>query len=536
MYGRTVGEQRSEGGDRVRAAELIAALSLATDLGTGLPFEHGLHSTAIAMRLGDRLGIDRQTASETYYACLLFYIGCTADAEIAAEIFDGDLSTHLTPVMFGSRAEVAQGLMRAVAPPGKPVPARAARLARRLPRALREQRRHLAAICEVGQMLTRRLGLPEPVRSLFAGFTERWDGKGAPAGAKGEAIPLAVRIVHVARDAAFQRLLGDDEQAARIVGERAGGAFDPQIAGLVAEGGAEILGPDAGASAWGRTLDLEPDPQLTLEGKAVDRAITAMGDFADLISPYLAGHSAGVSELATAAAQRCNVEAAEISIVRRAGFVHDLGRVAIPARIWQKPGPLSADEWEQVRLHPYHSERVLSRSPFLARLAKVAGAHHERLDGSGYHRGARGSSLELPARVLAAADAYRAMIEPRPHRGPLAPPEAAAELGREASAGRLDPDAVTAVLEQAGQQAPPIERPAGLTEREAEVVGLLARGLQTKQVARALDISAKTADRHIQNAYGKIGVSTRAAAALFAMEHGLVAWGELPIARSSARS
>jgi DNA-binding NarL/FixJ family response regulator len=136
---------------------------------------------------------------------------------------------------------------------------------------------------------------------------------------------------------------------------------------------------------------------------------------------------------------------------------------------------------------------------------------------------------------LAAADAFHAMTEPRPYREPL-PPEAAAEtLADEAGAGRLDADAVAAVVEAAGQRAPPIERPAGLTEREAEVVGMLARGLQTKQVARALGISAKTADRHVQNAYRKIGVSTRAAATLFAMEHGLVAWGELPIARPAAR-
>ena len=121
-----------------------------------------------------------------------------------------------------------------------------------------------------------------------------------------------------------------------------------------------------------------------LEGDALDRALAAMGNFADLISPYFAGHSAGVAELAAAARPALPD--------RRAGrrprfgvrrFVHDLGRVAVHARIWQKPGPLTADEWEQVRLHPYHTERVLSRSPFLAALAPVAAAHHERLDGSG---------------------------------------------------------------------------------------------------------------------------------------------------------
>ena len=166
----------------------------------------------------------------------------------------------------------------------------------------------------------------------------------------------------------------------------------------------------------------------------------------------------------------------------------------------------------------------------------VAGAHHERLDGSGYHRGSRGADQPLPARLLAAADAYRAMCEPRPYRDPLPLERAAQTLAQEASAGRLDPDAVTAVIEAAGQRAPRLERPAGLSEREAEVVAMLARGQQTKQVAQALGISVKTADRHVQNAYRKIGVSTRAAATLFAMEHGLVAWGELPIARPAARS
>jgi HD-GYP domain-containing protein (c-di-GMP phosphodiesterase class II) len=275
---------------------------------------------------------------------------------------------------------------------------------------------------------------------------------------------------------------------------------------------------------------------LTLEGEAIDTALAAMGDFADLASPYLVGHSAGVAEVATAAAQRCRFEAAEIVTIRRAALVHDVGRVAVPVRIWQKAAPLSPDDWERVRLHAYHSERVLTRSPFLASLAPVATTHHERLDGSGYHRGAVAAALTRPARLLAAADAYHAMTEPRPHRPAHSPAQVTENLIQEVRAGRLDADAVAAVLEGSGQRVPRIRRPAGLTEREAEVIGLLARGLQTKQVARALGISVKTADRHVQNAYGKIGVSTRAAAALFAMQHGLATWGEVPIPRTAGRS
>jgi HD-GYP domain-containing protein (c-di-GMP phosphodiesterase class II) len=345
-----------------------------------------------------------------------------------------------------------------------------------------------------------------------------------------------MRIVHVATDAAFQRLLGGVEHAVRLVRERAHHAFDPEVAACLVGAGREILAFDERASTWEEVLTLEPLPRLMLEGEALDRALASMGHFADLISPYLAGHSAGVAELAGAAAQHCRVDAVSVTSIRRAGLVHDLGRVAVHPRIWQKRGPLTADEWEQVRLHPYHAERVLSRSAFLSPLARVAEAHHERLDGSGYHRAAAGPELGFPARLLAAADAYHAMTEVRPHRGPLPPERAARALAEEVRAGRLDADAVTAVVEAAGYAPPRLERPAGLTQREAEVVGLLARGLQTKQVARALGISPKTADRHIQNAYRKIGVSSRAAATVFAMEHGLVAWGELPISRPAAPS
>jgi HD-GYP domain-containing protein (c-di-GMP phosphodiesterase class II) len=274
---------------------------------------------------------------------------------------------------------------------------------------------------------------------------------------------------------------------------------------------------------------------MTLKGEAIDRALAAMGDFADLASKYLVGHSAGVAELAAAAAQRCGFPPDDVTATRRAALVHDVGRVAVSVLIWQKAGRLSSHEWEQVRLHAYHSERVLCRSPFLASLVPVATFHHERLDGTGYHRAATAAVLTPPARLLAAADMYHALTEPRPHRAALRPDQAADLLGQEARAGRLDADSVAAVLDAAGHRVLRVARPAGLTEREAEVVGLLARGLQTKQIARLLGISAKTADRHIQNAYAKIGISTRAAATVFAMQHGLAGWGELPMVRTDGR-
>ncbi len=527
----------SEGGRQVRSAELVGALCLATDLGMGFPFEHGLQSTVIAMRLAERLGLEREDVSQTYYACLLSHSGCTTDAHVTPQVFGDSLTTHLHPVIYGSGREIFAGLMRALPDPESRGVARAGQMARRLPRLVREQRPHLTATCEVARMLADELSLPRAVQEgLLAYLYERWDGHGPLRRAKGDQIPLPMRIVPLAVDAAFQRMLGGEERVVRLVRERAGHAFDPEVAACLIAHAGEILGVGEDASVWDETLACEPRPHLVLEGEALDRGLAAMGNFADLISPYLAGHSTAVAELAEAAARRCRIDEAGVTALRRAALVHDLGRVAVHPRIWEKPGPLNADEWEQVRLHPYHSERILARSEFLAELAPVAGAHHERLDGSGYHRGAAGATLGLPARLLAAADAYHAMTEPRPHRKALPPGRAAEVLGEQAGAGRLDADAVNAVIEAAGQRAPRIERPAGLTEREVEIVGMLARGLQTKQVARALGISAKTADRHIQNAYRKIDVSTRAAATLFAMEHGLVTWGELPIARPPPRS
>ena len=228
-------------GEQVRGAELVGALCLATDLGMGFPFEHGLHTTLIAMRLADRLGADRTTASQTYYACLLSHAGCTTDAHVAAGIFGGSLTEHLNPVMFGSRREALLGLLRALPEPGRAAPVRAAQVVRALPRLAREQGSEIAAACEVAEMLARGLGVPPPAAGLLAYVTERWDGHGPLGRAHGEGIPLPMRIVAVAMDAALQRVLAGPESAARLVRERAGKAFDPDVAMCLADHADEIL-------------------------------------------------------------------------------------------------------------------------------------------------------------------------------------------------------------------------------------------------------------------------------------------------------
>ena len=168
-------------------------------------------------------------------------------------------------------------------------------------------------------------------------------------------------------------------------------------------------------SAWDAVLAAEPGPRPRVSATQFETALAAMGDFADLKSSYTAGHSRRVSSAASAAARRYGLSEAESRHVAWSGLLHDLGRAA--SRLASGTArPLTDDEWERVRLHPYFTERVLARSPSLARLGVTAGLHHERLDGSGYHRGATASQIEPAARLLAAADMYCALTEQRAHR------------------------------------------------------------------------------------------------------------------------
>jgi len=277
--------------------------------------------------------------------------------------------------------------------------------------------------------------------------------------------------------------------------------------------------------SWELVLACEPGERPVLTETQFDTACQALADFADIKSPYTLGHSPGVAALASAAARIGGLGEAEALALWRAGLLHDLGRVGVSAGVWTKPGLLTEREWEQVRLHPYYTERILARSPAFATIGALATLHRERLDGSGYHRRLPASLLSPAARLLAAADVYRALLEPRPHRPARPPAAAAAELARAVQAGGLDSDAVRCVLAAAGQQVKQARpaHPAQLTERELDVLRLIARGHSIKQMAQQLTISPKTVDTHIQHIYEKIGVSTRAGATLFAVEHNLLA-------------
>jgi putative nucleotidyltransferase with HDIG domain len=496
----------------VRTAEVVGSLCLATDLGMGQPFGLGLGSTVVAMRLADRLGVDAATAVQTYYGCLLFYAGCTADADVQADLFPDGLTEHWSAVMFASQRQSMAGVFRALGSGDGGRIRRTVRAVAKFPGAARGYKHHSEALCEVAEMLATGVGLPPTVSGLFRLLTERWDGGGPLSRAAGRDLPFAIRIVHVARDVNFQRCLHEPARAVEVVRERAGGAFDPAVVDALS---VDMLDESAD---WAAALAAEPKPHLTLAGAQIDDALTALAAFADLAD--VIGHSSAVAELAARAAKHLGRPDDDVTVVRRAALVHDLGKVGVPFRIWQHHGARSADDWEKMRLHPYYTERTLSASQYLTELAQVARCHHERLDGSGYHRGVSASDLALPARLLAAADAYRSSIETRPGGAALTF-SAAGELRAAARAGTLDPDTVAAVLEAAGHRPERIARPSGLTQREEQTLTLLAQGLATKQIGRALGVTPKTADHYVQKVYAKIGVSTRAAAAVYAMQHGL---------------
>src|SRR4051812_22876269 len=491
--------------------------------------EHVLRQCLIALRLAERVGLDEDERAVVYYTALLINVGCHTDAHEQAKWFGDDIAMKSTKYDYEFRSlRGAVAGVRMIGA-GNP-PLHRFRLGFEFAlsghREVDDMIVHHAAIAK---SFAEQLGLPEEVRDALGGAYEQWDGRGWPGELEGDGVPLAARLASLAEFVEVAHRAGGPDAAKEVARRRAGKQFDPALARLLSEEADIILSGLDGVGTWDAVIEAEPALAVVLSGERFDDALLAVGSFVDLKSPYLLGHAKAVGDLVADAGARLGLGEAELRTLRRAGLVHGLGRLGVSNSIWDKRGPLGAGEWERVRIHPYLTERILRQSEALGPLGQIAVQLRERLDGSGYPHGLAGAAISRPARILAAADAYQAMREPRPHRPARDATDAAAELSADARAGRLDAEVVEAVLGAAGHRVPRRrEGPAGLTLREVEVLRLLARGMSNKEIAAALVISPKTVGNHVEHIYSKIDASTRTRASLFAMQHGLLPEEEFP--------
>lgn len=509
----------------MRLVGLLAGLSRLADLGFGIPAGEATRSAALATTIGRSLDLPDEQVRAALYTALLHHVGCTGYAHEAGQLVGDELTMYSTTAQTNLAdpremfTTFLPGLTR-----GHPLRERIRLTLVTVSRGQRIGVESTTAACEVGRDAARRLGLPAEVqRSIYHSY-EWWNGKGVPDGLDGDDIPLGARLASLSSTATLLDTTAGVERAVEVVRGGSGRLFDPDLAHHFVDHAQTLLDEIDATGPLELLWEAEPRPALSvLDPQLLDIA-TVFGDLADLKTPYTHGHSRGVAELARAAGERLAPAVGDLDDLQVAASLHDVGRVAISSAVWDKPGPLRAHEWEQVRLHTYHSERILAASDRLAPLAPLVGAHHERCNGSGYHRGCTHAELPLAARVLAAADVYQAMTQRRPHRPALTPGEAEEQLLAEGRAGSLDAEAVGAVLAAAGHESLVTrELPAGLTAREVEVLSLVADGCSNKQIGERLVISRRTAEHHVQSIYAKIGASSRAAAALFAMEHDLLA-------------
>jgi HD-GYP domain-containing protein (c-di-GMP phosphodiesterase class II) len=516
--------------DPIRRVEVVAALSLATDLAIGQPVEFALRSCALSVALAEAARLDRETVRQVYYQSLLRYVGCNADTDAQAALFGDEMMfrREIALIDQGRPRELVRVLLRALrrANAGRALPSAALAILRGLLASRDASIRILTGHCEVAQRLATRLGFDAAVAGNLGQLYERWDGRGLPAGLRGDAISPAVRVVTLAQDViVLVEALGVADAIATVRARR-GGAYDPTLVDVFLANTDVLLGRSNDVVAWDAALALEPKPHHVMSERELDDACVVIADFVDIRWPERLGHSRAVAALAADAARRRGLPDEDVTAARRAALTHDLGEMSVPVATWAKSGPLTDRERDAIRLHPHHSERILSasRAAVLRRIATISGQHHERVDGSGYFRGLRGAAQDPVSRILAAAEAYQTKLEPRPHRAAMSVETAAAELKRLVRDGALDADAVAAVLSAAGHAVPRVRRdaPVGLTAREIEVLRLIAAGRSAKEIAASLGMSVRTADNHTRHIYEKTGVSTRAAAALWAVEHGML--------------
>ncbi len=514
---------RSHGGEALpRRAEVLAGLSVAIDLGLGQPADHMLRSATMACRIADLLGLDAEQRGTAYYTTLVMWIGCHADSQEYARWFGDDIAVrHDAYLVDWSGVPYLRFLLANVAR-GEPLPRRL----KVMGSLFRDARGQIATLvhshCASAAALAEHIGLSPDVATTLAHTFERYDGEGLPAGVSGDQIPIEMRVAQFADIAeVHHRTYGLDAVLAMAVSRR-GGHFDPVVVDAVLAAPDVVFAPARDGDAWKEALNQAPDHAVLLTDAGFERLACAIGDFVDLKCPFTLGHSRAVATLAASAGEVLGMGVEEVGTLRRAGHLHDLGRLGVSHQVWSEPGELSPSQWERARMHPYLTERALNRIPGLGAVRRVARAHHEHLDGTGYPLGVDGSMLGRSERLLAAAVAYQSALEPRPYREAMDPEQALARLRARSRAGVLDPECVEAVLAVGGHRVARARRDDLLTPREREVLGLVSRGLSNREIAGLLVLSEKTVRNHVERTYTKIGATNRVGASLYALHHGLV--------------
>jgi len=503
--------------------EVLGALAIVADVGVGVPRETGVGAAILAGRIARGLGLKEADVGAAFYASLLRYTGCSIAIPEIVSLTLGDVHGYqraLALADLGDLSDIRHWLDREMAPDAEP---QAKSEALDMLDGVLSDPDVMVPVsgshCDLARQLAVSVGMPIEVTEALKQIYERHDGQGLPNGTSGEELFTAARIMHVATSFELLRRKMGVQWAIAQVKARCGGQFSPDICNLVLSDPAGLItGLDHPTLM---DLYLEEAPPLeSTDGLDLVDVARACALNVDHRSVNTLGHSIAVADLAVKAAKCAELDETQCETLRIAAYLHDVGKVGLPASLLDKSDALTRAEQVEVERHTYLTDSILRATSAFEAYASLASSTHERADGSGYHR-----QLESPkfnVQLLAACEAYCTLREERPGRAALTVEEASNRMLEEGKQGKWDPMVVRAVLHAvSGHQASLNALPNGLSKREAEVVVLMARGLSNKQIAEELFISPKTVEHHVGHVYDKIGTRTRASAALFAVEHGL---------------
>lgn len=433
---------------RIALSEVVSSLSRALDLTEGQPLGHSVRACVIGMRLGAELGMDDERLAALYYALLLKDAGCSSNASRMAALFGSDdqaIKPQMKVVDWDQKMQLALATWQSSGQSASIF----TRMQYFLGIARQEQvtQELIAARCDRGADIARRLGFPNETVGAIHSLDEHWNGNGYPGGKRGDDIPLFSRILNIAQTAEVFLAKGGPDEALKVLRERRGRWFDPALVDLVLGWRRDrswwsgVVAPDVEA----HVLTLEPSVSARdVDDAGLDRVAEAFAEIIDAKSPFTYAHSSNVAMYACAIGEQVGFDAASMRRTRRAGLLHDIGKVGVSNRILDKNGPLDDAERAAVQAHPIYTWEILGRVPAFASFARQAATHHEKLDGSGYPWKLRGDELDAPARALVVADIYEALTANRPYRAGMPVDKALAILDQERGA-KLDGSMVDAL-------------------------------------------------------------------------------------------